>query len=56
MNKNEAIDFMINEVERIEHERLAENMSIDPNKQKKAAVDNILKSLNSIKFTESELE
>ena len=45
MNKSEAIAHMISKVEEIERERLAAHFSIDATKQKKEAVDGILKAL-----------
>ena len=50
MTKEEAISFMIAEVEKIERERLAENFSIDATKQKKGPVDAILKAIRGVKL------
>lgn len=50
MTKEQAIDFMIKKVEEIEHERLAAHFSIDPAKQKKEAVDGILKELKGVQI------
>lgn len=48
MNKSEAISYMISKVEEIERERLAAYFSIDATKQKKEAVDSILKVLKEV--------
>lgn len=48
MNKSEAISYMISKVEEIERERLAAYFSIDATKQKKEAVDSILKALKEV--------
>lgn len=48
MNKADAIAHMISKVEEIERERLAAHFSIDANKQKKEAVDSILKELKEV--------
>ena len=50
MTKEEAIDYMISKVEKIERERLAAHFSIDATKQKKEAVDGILKALKEVKI------
>lgn len=48
MTKTEAVNHMILKVEKIERERLASHFSIDATKQKKEAVDNILKALKEV--------
>ena len=48
MNKSEAIAYMISKVEKIERERIAAHFSIDATKQKKEAVDGILKALTEV--------
>jgi hypothetical protein len=48
MNKADAIAHMISKVEEIERERLAAHFSIDATKQKKEAVDSILKALKEV--------
>lgn len=48
MNKSEAIAYMISKVEEIERERIAAHFSIDATKQKKEAVDGILKALTEV--------
>lgn len=48
MNKSEAIAHMISKVEEIERERLSAHFSIDATKQKKEAVDGILKALKEV--------
>lgn len=50
MTKEQAIDFMIKKVDEIERERLAAHFSIDPTKQKKEAVDGILKALKEVEI------
>lgn len=50
MTKDEAVEYMIREVERIERERLAAHFSIDASKQKKEAVDGILKVLKGVQI------
>lgn len=50
MNKEEAIAHMIAAVEEIEEERLNAHFSIDPTKQKKEAVDAILKVLKGVEI------
>lgn len=48
MTKEEAIKEMIIRIEEIERERLASHLSIDPNRQKKEAVNSILKALREV--------
>lgn len=48
MNKEEAIAHMISKVEEIERERLRAHFLIDATKQKKEAVDGILKALKGV--------
>lgn len=48
MNKQEAITLMIAKIEEIEKERLRAHLSIDPTKQKKEAVEAILKALKEL--------
>ncbi len=48
MNKSDAIAHMISKVEEIERERLAAHFSIDATKQKKEAVDGIIKALKEV--------
>lgn len=48
MTKEEAVVLMISKVEEIERDRLAAHFSIDPNKQKKEAVDSIIKALKEV--------
>ena len=48
MTKEQAIAFMISKVEEIERDRLAAHFSIDPTKQKKEAVDGIIKALKEV--------
>lgn len=48
MTKEQAVAFMISKVEEIERDRLAAHFSIDPTKQKKEAVDSIIKSLKEV--------
>ena len=50
MTKEEAIRFMIEEVEKIERDRLAENFAIDATKQKKGPVEAIIKALKEVKL------
>ena len=50
MNKADAIAHMISKVEEIERERLAAHFSIDPAKQKKEAVDGIIKALKEVQI------
>ena len=50
MTKQDAIKHMISKVEEVERERLAAHFSIDANKQKKEAVDGILKALREVKI------
>lgn len=50
MTKEEAIAYMIEEVEKIEYDRLAENFAIDATKQKKIPVDAILKVLKGVEL------
>ena len=50
MTKEEAVAFMIAKVEEIERERLAAHFSIDPTKQKKEAVEGILKALKGVQI------
>lgn len=48
MTKEQAVAFMISKVEEIERDRLAAHFSIDPTKQKKEAVDGIIKALKEV--------
>lgn len=50
MTKDEAVAYMIEKVEEIERERLAAHFSIDPTKQKKEAVEGILKALKEVQI------
>ena len=50
MTKDEAVQYMIKKVEEIERERLAAHLSIDPAKQKKEAVDGIIKALKEVQI------
>lgn len=54
MNKDEAISYMVLQIEEIERDRIAANMSIDPQKQKKEVVDNILKVLKGVQITDED--
>ena len=48
MNKEAAIEYMIGKVEEIERERLAANFLVDATRDKKEAVDGILKALKGV--------
>ncbi len=50
MTKEEAVIYMISKVEEVERERLASHFSIDATKQKKEAVDGILKALKEVQL------
>ena len=50
MNKAAAIDYMISKVEEIERARLAEHFSIDATKEKKEAVESIIKELKKVEI------
>ena len=50
MTKEEAVKHMISKVEQIERERIASHFSIDATKQKKEAVDGILKALKEVEL------
>lgn len=50
MTKEEAVVYMISKVEEVERDRLASHFSIDPTKQKKEAVDGILKALKEVQL------
>lgn len=50
MTKDSAIRFMIEEIEKIERDRLAENFAIDASKEKKGPVEAILKVLKEVKL------
>ena len=50
MNKEQAVEYMIKKVETIERERLAAHFSIDATKQKKEAVDSIIKALKEVEL------
>lgn len=52
MTKEEAIAFMISKVEEIERDRLAAHFSIDSTKQKKEAVDGIIKALKEVEVVD----
>ena len=49
MSREDAINYMISKVEEIERERMAAHFLIDANKQKKEAVEGILKALKEVK-------
>ena len=49
MNKENAIEIMIEKVEEIERDRLSHN--IDPGKQRQEAVNAILKALKGVQIT-----
>ena len=51
MNKQEAVNYMIAEIEKIERARIAENLSIDPNKNKADAVGKIKKLVEGVAIT-----
>lgn len=48
MTKKEAIDYMISEIEKIEKDRIAANMSIEPNQQKNDVVAKLKNLLESV--------
>lgn len=50
MNRQEVINYMISEIEKIERARIAENMSIDPNHNKADAVGKIKKLLEGVEI------
>lgn len=50
MTKEEAMKFMVDKIIDIERDRLSEDLSADPNKTKKEAVNSILKELNGVAF------
>ncbi len=50
MTKEEAISYMIKKVEEVERERLAAHFSIDATRQKKEAVEGILKALRGVEL------
>ena len=50
MNKEEAIKYMISEIEKIERQRIAENLSIEPSQKKSDAVAKIKKILEGVKI------
>lgn len=56
MTKQEAIDYMIDKVVEIERERLNAHFSIEATKQKKEAVDGILKALKGVKLDDENQE
>ena len=51
MNKKEAIEFMINAVEKIEKEKMAEHMSANTD-LKKDCVAAILKTINNLEIND----
>lgn len=54
MTKQDAIAHMISKIEEIEKDRLRAHFSIDPTKQKKEAVDAILKALKEVKLDDED--
>lgn len=50
MTKQEAISYMVEKIEDIERERLSSQLSLDATRQKKAAVDSILKVLKEVQI------
>ncbi len=50
MNKDQAIEYMVGEIEKIERERLAIHLSIDPSRQKKEVVEQIIKVLREVQL------
>ncbi len=56
MTKEEAISYMIKKVEEVERERLAAHFSIDATRQKKEAVEGILKALRGVELDHENLQ
>lgn len=54
MTKEEATAYMIAKVEEIERDRLAAHFSIDATKQKKGAVEGILKALKEVQIDDED--
>ena len=54
MTKQEAINHMISKVEEIEKERLRAHFSIDATKQKKEAVEAILKAVKEVEIVDED--
>ena len=54
MTKEQAIAFMISEVEKVERARLAAHFSIDANREKKEAVKGILNSLEGVQIEDED--
>lgn len=54
MTKEEAVAFMIARVEEIERDRMAAHLSIDATKQKKEAVEGILKALKEVRLDDED--
>lgn len=50
MNKKEAVDFMIKEIEEIEKDRIAAQFSVDDIKKKDTAAESILKILKKLEI------
>lgn len=50
MNKEEAVKYMIAEIEKIERQRIAENLSVEPNQKKSDVVAKIKKVLEGVKI------
>lgn len=54
MNKQDAINHMISKIEEIEKERLRAHFSIDATKQKKEAVEAILKAIKEVEIDDED--
>lgn len=52
MNKSEAVEYMIKEIEEIERKRKADYLSIEPTKYKKEVTESILKVLKGVVLTD----
>lgn len=50
MTKEEAVEYMVNEIEKIEAERMAEHFSIEANKLKKEVTEKILSVLKEVEI------
>ena len=51
MNKQEVVDYMILQIEKLEQERLAGNLSIEPEQNKNDIVAKIKKLLEDVELT-----
>lgn len=50
MNKKEAVEYMIKEIEKIEKDKIASQFSVEESKKKDTAAESILKILKKLEI------